>query len=57
MNVSLAAQDLSRSVATMIRDAISDKTAKLPNKNKRIYNYLVDLSMWNMEHIIWYYKR
>ena len=43
MNVSLAAQVLSKSVATMIRDAISDQTVKLQIKNKGIYNHLANL--------------
>lgn len=48
MNVSLAAQVLSGSVATMVRDAIRDRAVKLQIKNKKMYNHLADLcDKWN----------
>ena len=48
MNVSLAAQVLSGSVATMVRDAIRDRAVKLQIKNKKMYNHLADLcDNWN----------
>ncbi len=48
MNVSLAAQVLSGSVATMVRDAIRDRAVKLQIKNKNMYNHLADLcENWN----------
>ena len=48
MNVSLAAQVLSGSVATMVRDAIRDRAVKLQIKNKNMYNHLADLcDNWN----------
>ena len=43
MNVSLAAQVLSGSVVTKVRDAIRDRAVKLQIKNKNMYNHLADL--------------
>ena len=43
MNVSLAAQILSRSVCSMIRDEIQDKHTKLQIRNKNVYHYLANL--------------
>jgi hypothetical protein len=43
MNVSLAAQVLSKSVGTMTRDAISNWTVKLQIRNKGVYNHLANL--------------
>ena len=43
MNVSLAAQVLSKSVATMIRNAISDRSVKLQIRNKNMYHHLANL--------------
>jgi len=48
MNVSLATQLLSASVAAMIRAAIADPEIELPFRNKGIYNHLADLcDKWN----------
>ena len=43
MNVNLAAQILSGSVATMPRDAIKDRIVKLKIKNRNLYNDLANL--------------
>ena len=48
MNVSLATQLLSASVATMIREAIADLEITLPFRNRDVYNHLADLcDKWN----------
>ena len=48
MNVSLATQVLSASVAKMIRDAIADDEIQLPIRKKEMYNHLADLcEKWN----------
>ena len=46
MNVSLAMQLFSASVAAMIRDAIKDEEVRLPFENRNIYNHLADLCQY-----------
>lgn len=46
MNVSLAMQLLSASVASMIREAINDEEVRLPFENKNMYNHLADLCQY-----------